>query len=234
MKPKGIFSTAALKYIAMITMTIDHIGYLILYNLSGESLSYDISRYIGRTAFPIFAFLIAQGFVKTSNKMKYFTRLLIFAIISEPFFNYSFSGGKWFYPEYQNVIITLLLGYISVAAVNKSNETNKWYIMLISPLCMFLAEILKSDYGAQGVILVTIMYLAINNVKYVKECSVLSTIAVFNQISFIKDVRLPYWVPAAIPLYLYNGEKGEYPKYLFYVYYPLHLMVLHVVYTIIT
>lgn len=228
MKDKGILSTAGLKWIALVTMTIDHIGAIILYKIPNIGIIYDISRYIGRTAFPIFAFLLAQGFIYTKDRIKYFERLLVFSLVSEPFFDLAFSGS-WIFKGYQNVIITLLFGYLSIWAFTESEDKGKWYMIIVSILCIFVPDFIHTDYGSKGTLLIILMYMVLRNTKNKNIGSIFPVIAIFNENSFIGNNQLPYWLPSVIPLYLYNGNKGKYPKYLFYAYYPVHLVVLYVI-----
>ena len=116
---RRILSGSVLKLIAVITMLIDHTGYVFyafpafrepLFTALGETVTiYFILRKIGRLAFPIYCFLIGEGLIHTRNPIKYLLRLLIFAILSEIPFNLMVSG-QLLCPEHQNVFFTLLLG----------------------------------------------------------------------------------------------------------------------------
>ena len=115
------WSGSTLKIIAVITMLIDHIGAILLepYIMSQPTippalLGVDmILRFIGRVAFPIFIFLLIEGFVHTHDRKKYGIHLFIFALLSEIPFNMALNG-TWRAPFYQNVIFTLLLGYFAI------------------------------------------------------------------------------------------------------------------------
>ncbi|MBQ2453108.1 MAG: hypothetical protein II497_01520, partial [Lachnospiraceae bacterium] len=96
----------ALKLIAVVSMLIDHTGDVLF---PGQLWL----RYIGRLAFPIYCFLIVEGFIHTRNVMKYMARLLVFGIVSEIPFDLAFFG-EISYPGYQNVFWTLLLGLMSI------------------------------------------------------------------------------------------------------------------------
>ena len=102
------FSGTQLKIIALLSMLVDHIGCVLFPKVTAF-------RIIGRLAFPIFAFLIAEGMVHTSNWKKYFLRLFIFAIISEIPFDF-ITSGKMIDWSHQNVLFTLLLGAMSIAS----------------------------------------------------------------------------------------------------------------------
>ena len=109
------FTSVQLKYTAMFFMLLDHIGVVVLapmliFNENSFSPLYTFLRSVGRIAFPIFCFQLAEGFFHTKNRKLYFTRLLMFAIISEMPFNIAF-GGRLFYPFYQNIFFTLSIGF---------------------------------------------------------------------------------------------------------------------------
>ena len=75
-----LLSGSALKIIAVVSMVIDHCAY---YLMDGNTMAYDVMRCFGRIAFPVFAFLVAEGFAHTQNRMRYFLSLLLFAAVSE-------------------------------------------------------------------------------------------------------------------------------------------------------
>lgn len=122
-----VLSGSALKLLACILMLIDHTGVLILANYkpalrvlftigSTEITWYRIVRDIGRSAFPIFCFLLMEGFLHTHSRRKYGQNLLLFALISEIPWNFMFSN-TWHYPDTQNVFFTLFLGYLGLCAL---------------------------------------------------------------------------------------------------------------------
>lgn len=224
-------SGSSLKLLAVIVMLIDHTAAFILYLykpatqpillLGSHELSlYRIMRYIGRTAFPIFAFLLVEGFCHTRNKKKYGRNLLIFAIISEIPWNLLHSG-TYFYDK-QNVFFTLLLGYIGMAVIERYHKIKQTVILLI---LLLLSILLKADYGIVGFGYVLLIYVLRYN-------------RIFQAILGI--CFLPSkWIGgmAFIPINLYNGKrgfiKGNISKYLFYGFYPLHLMCLYIIRRII-
>jgi len=105
-------SAFVLKIIAMITMTCDHVSYLIFGGFS-------FLNYIGRIAFPIFAYQISEGYIHTSNLRKYFLRLLVFALISQiPFSLFLSMYSDNFY---LNIFFTLLLGLLAITVYDKLN-----------------------------------------------------------------------------------------------------------------
>ena len=133
-KRRLFLDSDALKLIAMVTMLIDHIGAAILLpaHFTGINISntwvdvYDLSRKIGRTAFPIFVFLLVEGFFHTHSRKKYFGRLLLFALLSEIPFDLAFYGVL-FYESSQNVFLTLAIFILLISEV----VTNISYIFSI-------------------------------------------------------------------------------------------------------
>ena len=102
-------SGSALKVIAVISMVIDHSAY---YLMEHETLLYEVMRCFGRIAFPVFAFLIAEGFQHSRNRIKYFLQLLGFAVVSEvPWYLLNGADGT------HNVLFTLALGVMALAAI---------------------------------------------------------------------------------------------------------------------
>ena len=120
-----ILSGSALKVLAMIIMLIDHTASFLLrdyepattpwFQLGDNTYSlYRVMRDVGRAAFPIFCFLLVEGFLHTHNRFKYGRNLLIFACISEIPWNFA-QNGTLLFPDKQNVFFTLFLGYAAFA-----------------------------------------------------------------------------------------------------------------------
>lgn len=224
-------STFTLKIIACITMFMDHIGYVIF-----DGTSY--FNYIGRIAFPIFAFQIAQGYIHTKDIKKYFVRLLTFAIISElPFilFYQSISAGFAF-----NTIFTLLFGLISIIFYSK---TNKSLGIFITFLLGIFAEFFKFDYGFYGVSIVLLFYIFQNRKILMLSSFTLATIIkyLYHTLIYIdygSEIILRafiYYFPlclftvlSSVFIYFYNGQKGRDLKHFLYWFYPLHLIFIYV------
>ena len=211
-----IFSSSALKIIAVITMFIDHFGYGLVY-WSDERVSYyQLCRDIGRIAFPIYCFLLVEGFYYTKSRIRYACNLLIFGILSELPFNW-FIGNQLWVPDYQNVFFTLLLGLLAIWAMEKL--WGKWPLMCL-PLAaaMGAAYLLHTDYDYKGVLLIAVLYL----------------LRSYPLPRFFAGALCLYWewkaIFAWIPITLYNGKrgwmKGPVLKYLFYIFYPAHLLLL--------
>ena len=216
---KKIFSNFDLKILAIITMTIDHIGAIIYPNI-------DAFRIIGRISFPIFCFLLVEGFKHTHNRFRYFIRLLLFAIITQPIYDYAFNNHEL------NILFTFSLSFLLLSSlefikkiINKYNKGIENYLyktisyLLIYIIFLILSIILNVDYQALGISLVLIFYLSPN---------ILLSLLLYLIIAITLDVNniQLYSLIAFIFIYFYNGKKGKDIKYFFYLYYPLHLLLL--------
>ena len=227
-------SGSTLKLIAIITMFIDHMGATVIRSIQSlpavtESTQlcntwqsiYRLSRSVGRLAFPIFCFLLVEGYIHTRNVKKYCWRLFLFALISEIPFDLTLKGN-WYYPNKQNVYFTLLIGLLVLIGITRitGNGTRNLFLSLIPmAIGMYLAFLIDTDYNYKGVFLIAILYL----LRYTRLYQCLGGAAAVSW-------ELP--APAAfIPVYLYNGTRGLQMKYFFYWFYPVHLLLLHVVAT---
>ena len=227
-----------LKLIAVVTMLIDHIGYLIV----GEGLGvatvtgkldldwvptlYTVLRSIGRIAFPIFCFLLVEGFFHTKNRKKYAVRLGIFALISEIPFDV-FCTGKLVEWQVQNVMITLLLGLIMKEILENMKKENKFFLqMLVILLFVVISWGLRSDYHYIGIMLIALFYLFHENRK--KACMAgFLWMAVTAQAFWF----YPGLIVSFLLLVLYNGQKGKgRGGYGFYLFYPVHMLALYFIF----
>ena len=124
-------SGSALKVIAIFSMVIDHCAY---YLMDGNTVHYEVMRCLGRIAFPVFAFLVAEGFAHTRNRKIYFGQLLFFAVVSEiPWYLLNGADGT------HNVMFTLALGVVALAVFEKLKRTVRFvsvpsFLSLGSPL----------------------------------------------------------------------------------------------------
>lgn len=236
-------SSFTLKLIACITMLIDHITLIfeigkeqVLFHLALGSFEqditvYDIGRGIGRISFPLFAFLIVQGYFHTRSLKKYLLRLGLFAIISEIPFDLAF----WDFPNpdllwfRQNILVTLFFGLLMISMldwVKKRYEQQRLYLNFIQVLLLLAFSYLLllvngsySEYG-YGILLMAAFYYG----YYDKKVSLILFIAITGflcgGIQFVSILAAPF-------IYFYNGKKGYSIKYFFYLFYPLHLLLLH-------
>lgn len=193
-----------LKLIALITMTIDHYGYFIQPDV-------EIFRIIGRVSFVIFAYFIANGYLHTSNKLKHGLTLLIFGIIIDILL---LASNNY---EYSNIFITLSFGYFLIYGF----EQKKYYICII---VLLLANFIFMDYGYYGILLIFACYYYFNDIfKLIFVNIILCYLAIvlFN-FSYIQY----YSIFGLLLLLFYNNKRGLNFKYFFYIYYPLHIVIL--------
>lgn len=226
-------SGSTLKIIACITMFIDHIGAVIVerYLSTLSEVAYVkinimdiVLRLIGRLGFPIFCFLLIEGFLYTRNKYKYGARLFLFALISEIPFNLAISGSI-VSVRYQNVFFTLFLGFVLICLWDyygrkiPSRIPNALANIVTLAVFCIGAEVLCTDYGAIGVLTIVIMYVERNKkvLRMVAGCLLLTVAMPVEFTSFL----------AAIPVKYYNGKRGLSLKYAFYIFYPAHLLLLY-------
>lgn len=244
----GTFSTDMLKITAMITMLIDHIGAGILENLmhsaalSPETRSTlldidQILRLIGRIAFPLFCYLLVQGFLHTRSRIKYAGNLLLFAFLSE--FPFDFMLGSPLDFSSLNVIFTLLIGLLTLWGIEKA-KSNIFLIGLISAAGMALAAILRTDYSWIGILLIVSLYLFREN--SLLQCSI--SLVLFFAASVVRNIGLYESIGQAVleqlsskytllfsfwMIYRCNGKRYiKRGKYFFYLFYPIHLLLLGV------
>ena len=238
-KPFGGLTANMLRTIAVIFMLSDHIW--------ATALSFgDWMTYIGRMAFPIFAFQIAEGFVHTSNFKKYALRLLGFAVATEIPFNLFYSS-RWFNPYHQNVLFTLLLGLLAIKVIDGLKKDRSLKNIALSVLLLgliLLASVVGFvDYNHYGVLTVIMFYLMRDfPFAWLGQLigMILINIVIFEGLVFPveifgKNFEFPsqgFAVFALIPIWLYGNRKGKSSKILqygFYAFYPLHMLVLYLI-----
>ena len=129
---KGISSTT-IKIIAVVTMLIDHIGAILITYYDNKIVNF-ILRLIGRIAFPLFAFCLAEGFAHTSSRKKYAIRLLVAAIISEPAYNLAFAQMNIDFLKQQNVLFTFFIAFCVLWVIE--NIKNKDGLKFKKPLIL--------------------------------------------------------------------------------------------------
>ncbi len=192
-------------------MIIDHTGAV----LFPENM---VLRCIGRLSFPIFCFLLVEGFFHTRDIGKYMRRLALFAFVSEIPFDLAFYGVLS-ETGHQNVFFTLLAGAGMMYFLEKYRV---WYLRAAAALfIMWIAGAMRSDYGGSGVLLILIYYVFRN---YKKSKLVLG--AGWNLFLFQGIQR--FGAAASVPIAFYNGKRGPGMKYFFYVFYPAHLLLLYI------
>ena len=143
-------SGSTLKVIAVLSMVTDHCVY---YLMEHGTLLYEVMRCFGRIAFPVFAFLIAEGFLHTRNRMKYFLQLLGFAVVSEvPWYLLNGADGS------HNVLFTLALGVIALSAMEALKKDGILCGAVILSIAYF-ASWLGVDYEWRGILMMVVFYL---------------------------------------------------------------------------
>lgn len=199
-----------LKCIAIVSMALDHTG-AVLYP------SQIWLRCLGRIAFPIFCFLIVEGFFHTHDVRRYMGRLGVFALISEIPYDLAFRGVPLEY-AHQNVFFTLLIGIGMMVLLERNREWPVKAVILL--LAMWLAVLIRSDYNFRGVLLIFVFYIF-------HESRWLAVTAGGFWNFLYQGVIQKYGVLSVLPLALYNGERGRKMKYFFYIFYPVHLLLLY-------
>lgn len=203
----------SLKIIAIAAMTIDHIAAVFFPWAIGM-------RFIGRITMPIIAYMAAEGFSHTRSVKKYLYRLLAFAIIAQIPFMLAFDT------KYFNILFTLAIS-ISILAIENSRLSKPAKLLLIFSLLVFS---IYCDWALFGVLFVWVFFKFRGNFRHQ---AVAFSIAAAVRIILLAFTTTGYaflaeaGVFTALPLLsLYNGKRGRDARYLFYIYYPVHLAVL--------
>lgn len=204
-----------LKKMAMISMLIDHIGFLLI----PPGGLYFLFRLVGRLAFPLYAFLLVEGFFHTRDLNGYKKNLLFFALISEIPFNLA-CNGTVFSLKYQNVFFTLFLGLCMMEVLQRVRGAAEE--VLIIAVFAVSAWILRCDYQIFGILLILLFYWYRRG-----TCP-------FAAPGFLAAyMSLGHFCAAAlsmIPISRYNGMRGRQGnKYLYYLFYPIHLLILYLI-----
>lgn len=250
-KPAGI-SGCTLKMIAVISMFIDHCAATILermlttkdvmaFPLVSDNwnlfyLIYKVMRGIGRFAFPIYCYLLVEGFLHTRSVKKYALRLFVFAILSEIPFDLAISRTLL---EFQrnNVFLTLFIGLLVIVGIHFFEqlilekykdlfpETVKWMLFVIAVIALtsvgaLLAEyVFFTDYGASGILAIVILYLFYEHRLIGFALATVELTILSSELEIVALLML-------LPMMYYNGTRGRQVKYFFYVFYPAHLLFL--------
>ena len=284
--PRFSISGSVLKMVAITTMLIDHLGAGLLLPLlslpptsplstNDHGISFLFHRYLltyefysllritGRSAFPIFCFLLVEGLLHTSSRGKYLLRLLLFSFLSEIPFNLALFGGLR-NANHQNVFFTLTIGLAVIWGMDeilhsdhllrfrekglRFHEKNRLFhekdrfflqkkgdlpseLLSILPYasCLLLvllgaglANLLHTDYGAIGVLLIVLFYCF-------RKHRLLASFLGWSLLSATLYLE-SYSFPAFLLCFFYNGKRGFLrgrAKYLFYFFYPLHLLLIY-------
>ncbi len=214
------FGRSFLKITAMLSMLCDHIAFVLVPAESYPSLYY-FMRAVGRIAFPLFCFMLVEGFIYTHNRKKYIIRLAVFAVISEIPFDLSAGGGVLCWDS-QNVMWTLLIGFIVMYAIDKAGEI---YIAKIFAILAggAVAYIMHTDYSIFGVFIIAVLYIY----RYNRKMGM-----VIMGILILSQNSIEMYAVLSIPIILnYSPDKNNIrlPKYFFYAFYPAHLFILYII-----
>lgn len=210
-------SGSSLKVIAVLSMVIDHCAY---YLLEHGTVLYEAMRCVGRIAFPVFSFLIAEGFSHTRNKKRYFLQLLAFAILSEvPWFLLNGVDGT------HNVMFTLVLGVVALVLLDRYYEHKVLSFMAVCLVAVW-AYYMGTDYDWRGILIIAIFYMTQPHTDNLQGRIV--------QMFFTMPLMMHYGMMGAIfasmVICRYNGErgmiKGKACKFAFYAFYPVHLLLI--------
>lgn len=245
MKNLGI-SQHVLKIIALITMLIDHLGAVVVFMMikqGGHRELYDLYkllRIIGRTAFPIYCVLTVEGFVHTRNLKRYLGMIAIFAVISEIPFNLSLGHGLLWYPNHQNVFMTLFIGILMMTCIKRTYERffdielQSVIVAIVIAAGYLLSYFLKTDYAGSGALAIVCTYIVREHVLALNPSplndrlrNVVLILICCSILGACSKGAYEGWCFLAVPFFaLYNGERGKYLSKMFYYWiYPAHLIV---------
>ena len=207
---ENIVTSFVLKIIAVITMTMDH------YSKIADGPEW--FSLVGRVSFPLFAFLIGEGFRYTKDRKKYFYRIFLYALVLQ-------IPDLLSIEKYDgNIFFTLSFGILSLLILNNT-KLNKFIKIILVIIIVVSAEMLTLDYGSYGVMIIIIFYLfRKNNIMTAFSFTAVNIL----WISFFQMSATQLYSIFVLPLiFLYNGKEGKKMKLFFYLYYPLHLIVLY-------
>ena len=209
-----------LKIIAMISMTLDHIGVYLL-------PQWHFLRILGRLAMPIYAYMIAEGCYYTHSRRDYFLRLAGLALVCQIVY--------WFAQNslYQCILVTFSLSVGLICLIDKAQQEKPPGAMLAAVamligthfICEWLPQFVPGfhvDYGFFGVLLPVIVYFGGRDIR---------AFALGLVILCLSLGGAQWWCLATVPLLaLYNGQRGKAKLgWLFYLYFPLHLVVIYAI-----
>jgi len=267
-QPQSGFPANFLKIFAALTMLIDHAAVTLVYaklakfpaylslifsteatveqlqTIPADYMSlystYTVMRLVGRIAFPIFAFLLFEGFLHTSDYKRYLLRVGICALVAEIPFNLMITNAApvygWkdvsvsvFYPQYQNTVFTLFLGLLMLYGMKRLEATDinpkaafkQWVGQLLCVIAACVIAVLaRLDYSYIGILFIAMLYFFRTN----KKMQILFGCIVFLSTNIAALL-------AFVPIGMYNGHNIRNKKfqYFFYIFYPVHLLVLYLI-----
>lgn len=219
-----------LKLLACLFMLIDHTGFILFPKMT-------ILRLIGRLSFPLFAWLISEGYIHTRSFKKYILRLSVFALVLEsPFILFSSffqSTGK----DTLNIFFTLSMGLLSIYAYDKTES--KLTKVLFPTIIALFAQFIKADYGFYGVITILLFYIFNNNFFKTAFYQIMFNLiyaAALLGYNYMNSIAIDTFVILQIFsifsllfIKVYNKKQGKKMKYFFYIFYPAHIILLYLI-----
>lgn len=211
-------NTRTLKWIALILMTIDHIG---VHLVKSPSL-YLTLKIIGRGAYPLYAFMLVNGYIHTKNMYKYVLRILCFGLLIESSYLllYLYNGTNYLLSN--NIFLTL---FSSLVVLNLFYNKN-WYIKALVIPIIYISYLLKFDGSIYAILMVLLF--SLSSSIWIKG----SSLILLNLIFISLDLMPLYqWASLIVTplMFFYNGEYGRINKYFHYFYYPFHIIVIIII-----
>lgn len=230
-----------LKLIAVISMLVDHAAFVFynkyfMYTSMRELVYYGI-RGFGRIAFPIYAFLLAEGFCHTRNLRNYAIRLLICALISEIPYNYMVSGN-FLYAEMQNIFWTLLLGLLMMkclkeAVIRYPGTTGKQLQLVVIVAFCTIAWMFKVDYDYRGIMLIGLLCWFYGDLPQMCMAALIWMLVTMGSLNVFSLLQAVGYAASSFLIYHYDGTRGIWNgKAFFYAFYPVHLIILDIIKTL--
>lgn len=214
-------SGAQLKYIAFASMLIDHVNKSLIYPYLDGGILYKVSNLfdiLGRIAFPIFIFLLVEGFFKTKNRGKYLITLLIFGVISEVPFD-MFTTSSFFEVNWNNIMFTLAMVLVMIWLIDELKAKMPkalWYgasVLIVGVMCL-AAMNLGVDYEHHAILIGYFFYIFHERPVFAIP------------LSFLSMYKEPWALLGFALVLTYNGERGKQNKLFNYLFYPVHLLIL--------
>ena len=214
-------NASLLKWVAIISMFVDHLAVMITDYIS--MAVYYVMRGVGRLAFPIFCFLLVEGFTHTKSFSKYLSRVVIFAILSQIPYNL-LRYGNIFGGGYFNILFTFSVTLAVLYVLSKCNMNRVIGFMLggiAIVVGMAVTYLLNFEYSYKCILLAVLFYYTGRNIRY-QAIKNVGAVAILYLNCGLVDLVAPL---SLFFINAYNGEKGKFPKWFGYTFYPLHLLL---------
>lgn len=216
-----------LKVIAAVTMLIDHIGSIFYLG--------DTYRIVGRISFPIFAFLLTEGYKNTRSKKNYFLRVFLFGVVMQSIVILLSTFDIINTQIPLNIFLTLSTGIMMLMMIEY--EESLWYKICIIFIFLIISDYVNLQYSWYGLLIIYLFYrINTRSIKMVVGFVLINIILLlyFNMLGRYYIANIQMYSLLALPfIILYNGKRGLKVKYFFYFFYPIHLVILYGIYMII-